>query len=147
MAYNGSMVLKDLDVLIENYYVHYDSVGRVWCAILNSYVHFTAEGRLHLLYKTNRKKRNVNEQRYKLNLFPLVVPVLKKSDNIQNWRFPESASDRDVQFYAVVGEAGRQKLMLQVIVKRAEDGQFNFHSVMIHDPKSIKKPRRKDKVN
>lgn len=136
------MTQKNLNQLINEYYIHYDSIGRVWCKILNSYVHFTAEGRLHLLYKGNRKKRNVIEQKYKLRLFPLVVPVLKYSDNIQQWRFPKFDSTQDVQHYAVTGKVGHSKLDVRVIVKRAGDGQFNFHSVMINDLPT-KKPRRK----
>ena len=66
---------KPLRQLIEETRVYYDSIGRVKSKILNSYVHFTAEGKRHLLYKGNRKKRSVKEQRYKLNLFPLVIPV------------------------------------------------------------------------
>ena len=133
------MSLRPLNELIEEYYTKYDSIGRVKSKILNSDVHFTAEGRLHLLYKGNRKKRNVQEQRYKLMLFPLVIPVLKFSDNIQNWRFRSPDDPADVQYYAVVGKAGHADLEVRVIVKRTGDGQFNFHSVMKH---TNKKPRR-----
>jgi hypothetical protein len=136
------MGLRPLDKLTEEYYTKYDSIGRIWCKILNSDVHFTAEGRLHLLYKANRKKRNVVEQRFKLSLFPLVIPVLKYSKDIQNWRFPKSDDPEDVQYYAVVGTAGHSKIQVRVIVKRTGDGQFNFHSVMIHNNRT-KKPRRK----
>ena len=75
-------------------------------------------------------------------LFPLVIPVLKCSDNLQNWRFLQSDNPDDVQYYAIVGKAGNANLEVRVIVKRTGDGQFNFHSVMRNNA-STKKPRRK----
>lgn len=137
------MTLRPLNQLIEEYYAKYDSIGRIKCKILNSDVHFTAEGRLHLLYKGNRKKRKVAGQRYKLTLFPLVIPVLKYSRDLQNWRFLNVDDPEDIQYYAVVSEAGHSKIKVRVIVKRTGDGQFNFHSVMRHTTKAIKKPHHK----
>lgn len=137
------MSKKDLaDIITENK-VYYDSVGRVWCKILNSYVHFTSEGRLHLIYKGNRKKRPVVEQQYKLRLFPLVIPVLKHSTTIQNWPFPDEIEESDdVQFYAITCVVGKRPIEVRVIVKRTGDGQFNYHSVMEHKkPNTTKKPR------
>ncbi len=121
------MTQKDLKTLIEETRSRYDSIGRIWCPVLNSYVHFTSEGRLHLIYKGNRKKRPVKEQIYKLKLFPLAIPVLKNSKEIQAWRF--SDSERDIQYYAIRGSAGRNKIQIRVIVKRTGDGQFNYHSI------------------
>lgn len=140
------MAKKELvDIIAENK-VYYDSIGRVWCKILNSYVHFTSEGRLHLIYKGNRKKRPVKEQQYKLRLFPLVVPALRHSTNIQAWRFPDGeTTSKDVQFYAITCVVSRKKpINIRVIVKRTGDGQVNYHSVMEHKEKNTtKKPRTK----
>ena len=122
----------DLKSLIFQIKIRYDSIGRIWCPILNSYVHFTSEGRLHLIYKSNRKKRTVKEQFYKLRLFPLVVPILKSSTEIEDWRFRENDK---VQFYAIAGIAGKNKIPIRVVIKRTGDGQFNYHSVMIDKKK------------
>lgn len=130
---NNKANKNDLKSLIASTRIKYDSIGRIWCPVLNSYVNFTSEGRLHLIYKGNRKKRPVKEQLYKLKLFPLVVPVLKNSKEIQNWRF--SKSEKDIQFYAIRGVAGKKNLKIRVIVKRSGDGQFNYHSVMIDHKK------------
>ena len=136
---------KPLKQQIEETRTYYDSIGRVYSKILNSYVYFTAEGKRHLLYKGNRKKRDVNEQRYKLNLFPLVIPVLKHATSIQDWRFPDGQQEEDVQYYAVVCNVGsKRKLPVRVIVMRTGDGQINYHSVMKHVNSSrTKKPRKK----
>lgn len=123
---------KDLKQLITETRIKYDSIGRVWCPVLNSDIHFTSEGRIHLIYKGNRKKRTVKEQYYKLNLFPLVIPVLKNSTELKAWRFREKD---DIQYYAISGKAGRKNIKIRVIVKRTGDGQFNYYSVMIDDRK------------
>ncbi len=138
------MTQRELNDVIADNKLYYDSIGRIWCKILNSYVHFTSEGRLHLLYKGNRKKRPVIEQRYKLRLFPLVVPALKHSTNLQDWRFPDAEQERsDIQYYAVTCTVSRKHpIEVRVIVKRTGDGQFNYHSVMEHKLRRTKKPRK-----
>jgi hypothetical protein len=77
----------------------------------------------------------------------LVVPALKHSDTIQNWRFPEgeAAESEDVQYYAITCVVSRKSpIEVRVIVKRTGDGQFNYHSVMEHRKRSdTKKPRAK----
>jgi hypothetical protein len=124
--------------LLENSKRRYESIGRVYSPILNSYVYFTSEGYHHLIYKGNRKKRNVNEQCYKLELFGLVIPVLKNCEEIMKWRFSgEAGTGQDIQHYALVHPAGKKPVPIRVIIKRTGDGQFNFHSVMKH----TKKPR------
>lgn len=118
---------------------YYDSLGRVFCPILNCYVHFNSDGYRHLIYKTNRKKRNVKEQQYKLRFIKLIIPVLKHSSQLADWRFADGKSD--MQHYAVVYTVGKNPIKVRVIVKRTGDGQFNFHSVMGHE--NNKKPRHK----
>lgn len=133
---------KDLRTKIEEARAYYDSIGRVYSKILNSYVYFTAEGKRHMIYKGNRKKRPVQEQWYKLNLLPLAIPVLKHATSIEAWRFPESVDD--VQYYAVVSNAGKQLIPIRVIVMRTGDGQINYHSIMKHESRNrTKKPRVK----
>jgi hypothetical protein len=127
------MAKIELKEKIEQFRTHYNSIGRVYCGILNTHVYFTSEGMRHLMYRNNRAKRNVTEQWYKINLFPLVIPVLKNADHVQGWRFTEKIIEDGIQHYALVHEVGQAKIKVRVIVKRTCDGQYNFHSVMKHD--------------
>ena len=120
---------NNLQNLIKITRVKYEKIGRIWCPLLDDYVYFTSEGRVHLIYKGNRKKRPVQEQFYKLNLFPLVVPVIKKSTQIKSIR--SSPKNKIIQFYAIVGKAGKNNVKIRVIIKKTGSGQFNYHSVMI----------------
>jgi hypothetical protein len=138
--YNESMPEKDLRLLIEEYRKKYDSIGRVHCKIMNTDIYFTSEGKNHLIYKENRKKRKAKEQRYKLKLFPLVIPVIKNASDIKGWRFASEPTQGDVQHYSLVSNVGKQPVPVRVIVKRTGDGQFNFHSVMMD---KNKRPRGK----
>lgn len=137
---------KDLKNCIDDTRQKYQSIGRVFCPILNSYVFFNADGFNHLIYRPNRKKRNVKEQRYKLDLFGLVIPAMKQSKQLEQWRFVgDRGDDHDVQYYALVHAVGRKPVEIRVIVRRTGDGQFNFHSVMPHNnPK--KRPTKKPRV-
>jgi hypothetical protein len=138
------MAEKDLKLIIGSYRSKYDSIGRVWCTILNNHVYFTSEGKNHLIYKENRKKRNETEQRYKLRLFPLVIPVIKSASNIKGWRFSNESTTGGVQHYSLVSNVGKQGTNVRVIIKRTGDGQFNFHSVMLDESRpQTKRPRVK----
>lgn len=129
--------------LLESTRKKYESIGRVFCPVLNSYVFFTAEGYRHLIYKSNRKKRPVKEQVYKLKLFALVIPVIKNADGLGKWRFSgEQGSTKDIQYYALVHDVGKKPVAVRVVVKRTGDGQFNFHSVMKHENKKRRAKRR-----
>jgi hypothetical protein len=127
---------RDLRDLIAQTRERYNSIGHVYCPILNSPVYFTSEGLRHLTYKGNRKKRNVKEQEYKLLLFGLVIPVIKNAPSVERWRFIGRPDDpNNVQYYALVFDAGKKPISVRVIIKRTGDGQFNFHSVMRHSNK------------
>ncbi len=136
------MAIKNLKEIIAEVKTSYEGIGRVFCPILNSYIHFNSEGFNHLIYKSNRKKRNVKEQLYKLRLFKLVIPAIKNSKVIEEWRFMgETGNPNDIQFYAITHKCGKKPVPIRVIIKRAGDGEFNYHSVMGFWKK--KKPRKK----
>lgn len=138
------LMAKDLKKCIEDTRKKYQSIGRVFCPMLNSYIFFTADGFNHLIYKPNRKKRNVAEQRYKIDLFGLVIPSIKQSKQLDQWRFVGDVNDdHDVQYYALVHGVGRKPIEVRVIIRRTGDGQFNFHSVMPHKNGGNKKSRIK----
>lgn len=130
--------------LLEGSKKRYDSIGRVFCPVLNSYVHFGAEGYRHLIYKPNRKKRTVQEQCSKLTLLGLVIPVIKNADTIQKWRFAgDQGAVNDIQHYALVHRVGKKPIAIRVIIKRTGDEQFNFHSVMRHERSKKRRTRRR----
>ncbi|MCX6718839.1 MAG: hypothetical protein NTZ38_00445 [Candidatus Taylorbacteria bacterium] len=60
----------------------YKAIGKVHCPILNEDVIFNSKGFYHLRYDTHGKERTKNEQRYKLNLLPLVIPVIQNAVSI-----------------------------------------------------------------
>lgn len=87
-----------------------------------------------MLYKSNRKKRTVAEQKYKMALLKPAIRVLKsKSSTIATWRLN---NDSDLDCIAVicnVPDLTRKNNMIRVIVKKTSDGQFNYHSAMRHE--------------
>lgn len=117
---------NNLHKLISGTREKYEKIGSVWCPILKTNVHFSSEGRIHLLYKGNRKKRPVKEQFYKLKLFPSVVPVIKTATEIKSIRL---SKNNKIRYYAIVGIVNKKKI--RVIIKKTNNGNFNYHSVML----------------
>ncbi|OGG40502.1 hypothetical protein A2118_03900 [Candidatus Kaiserbacteria bacterium GWA2_50_9] len=62
---------------IEEKRAWYKTVEKVYCPILNQYVIFNSKGFYHLRYDSHGKRRDVREQKYKIGLLPLVIPVIQ----------------------------------------------------------------------
>lgn len=128
------MDANDISNLIDRTRTYYDSIGRVWCPVLNSFVYFGAEGARHMLYKANRKKRPVAEQKFKMALLRPGIRVLKNMDSeIMTWRLNDDSELDYIAVIANVPDPSRKLNIIRVIVKRTSDGQFNYHSAMRHD--------------
>lgn len=78
--------MKDFQEFLREKRAWYKNVGRVYCRILNADVHFNSKGFYHLRYDSFGKARNIKEQKYKLGLLPLVIPVIKNATNVREAR-------------------------------------------------------------
>ncbi len=63
----------------------YASTDPIFSPALNDYVHFTAEGFNHLLFKGSRVEREVEVQEIRLGLFPLAVKLIGLSTTYQEY--------------------------------------------------------------
>jgi hypothetical protein len=116
----------------------YDSVGSVFCPVLNAQIVFNSIGFRHLLIKPDGTVRDVKEAIYKLTLFPLSIPTIKFATSIIEEREIKTAVGRgkrrkykDAKTYAITAFVGRKKpVMIRVIILRIGDGNYNFYSIM-----------------
>ncbi len=126
------------NMLITNTRATYDTIGRVYCPILGKNIVFNAKGFHHLLYKPDGTARDVAERIYKLTLFPLAIPVIKKSMGIIDERDmkvrenrKKGAKTKERKTYALVAMVGkRNPVATRVIVSRIGNGNFIFWSIM-----------------
>ena len=84
---------------------HYNTIRSVFCPVLNTYVIFNSIGFHHLSYKPDGTARDISERIFKLQLFPLAVPVIKNSVGIDE--------DREVE--VAVGRKSKRKIKKGII--------------------------------
>lgn len=111
----------------------YDSVVSVYCPILSETVYFTSEGFNHLIYESNRKPRNINEQFLKLKCVCYAPRVIERCKRISETRQVRRIIDgkiKDVTQYELVHEGIPGGEKIRVIVEKIGTGKHKFHSVM-----------------
>ncbi len=121
---------KELSQLIKDTNAFYRTLTKAHCPLLNEDVYFNSNGFRHLIYKSRHKRRKVSEQRYKLELFPLAIPAIRNSKEMEGIRSikPPSMS-QFVTFYALLYTTQR-KIRVKVIVIQSGVGKHFFHSIM-----------------
>jgi hypothetical protein len=112
---------------------HYSSLTIVYCPALQSHVNFSSDGFYHMIFSSNRRRRNVSEQYSRLALIPLIKPVLKNAKKIDEARIEENKKLRGEKIetcFALVENVGKRNVRVKVIVRKTGNGKFYFHSVM-----------------
>jgi len=117
----------------------YKKFKPVYCPCLKSYVSFNSDGFHHLKYEPSGRARTHKEQIYKLNLLPLVVPVIRNAKKVDEYRTEEVRTSRKknnpkikkVEYWSLVEIVGRKcPVKIKVILWRIGNGNINFRSVM-----------------
>ena len=121
--------IRHCESLTLNARMAYDSIGRVFCQILQKNIVFNAKGFYHLRYKPNGTARTVAERIYKLTLFPLAVAVIKNAISIDEERdvlIPESTKKgarkikaKQIALVAIVGK--KKPVAVRIIVIEFEN--------------------------
>ncbi len=110
----------------------YKSIVAVFCPILNDTVYFTSSGLQHLLYKDNRKPRNVAEQFMKLHCLAYAPEVIKNCtviSEIRKLQIKIKGIVKEVVHYELVCEVESGK-KVRVIVEKVGTGKHRFLSTM-----------------
>lgn len=126
------MTVIDIRPFIKKQKKFYKSLTFINCPILEDSVYFTSSGFNHLLYKSNRRPRNVGERILKLRCLTFAPEVIKKCVLISETRQTEK-----VIHYELVHEVSKGK-KIRVIIEKPSMGKYKFLSVMPHDRKSKK---------
>lgn len=110
-------------------------------ALNNELIIFNSNGFNHLRYHVNGLPRPIKEQISKMNLLPLVIPVIKRASSIENYRIRESltGSNRNnnannnykvIEYWSLVSLVGERRIGVRVIIRKIGNGKFHFWSVM-----------------
>lgn len=117
---------------------YYKSLGKIWCPYLKDYVHFSAEGFQHLLFKSWNRSRTRQEQYTRLKLLRLAPKVIAQSHTLQeyderklfvrqkiNARWEKRM--KGVTYYVFIAIVGDRRL--KIIIKEIEGGVKFFYSL------------------
>ena len=121
----------------------YKSIVSVFCPILNDTVYFTSEGFNHLLYESNRKPRNINEQFLKLKCLTYAPVVIQKCTLVSETRqIKKRVKGKSGVHYELAYEVSRGN-NIRVIIEKIGMGKHRFLSVMRHNhPRKLKNKKR-----
>ena len=103
----------------------YKTIGKVYCPCLYAYITFNAKGFRHLRYDGKGKERTIAEQIIRLNLLPLVAPLIKQSIKVNENRL---SHDGKKTFFTLQGRVGVTKL--RIVLIRQSNGKIIYFSVM-----------------
>ena len=135
---------QSFDDFIKEKRAWYKTVEKVYCPILNQYVVFNSKGFYHLRYDSHGKRRDVREQKYKIGLLPLVIPVIQLATSIADFKKEQYSKplDKYYEIWELKEVVGKQKALVSVILRRIGDGNITFLSVWKKENKKTKKPSR-----
>ena len=110
----------------------YKSVKSIHCPILDEMVIFNSKGFYHLRYDSHGKQRSIKEQKYKIGLLPLVIPVLKCATSIHEYKKEEYSKPLGKYYEiwelrALVGK--KFPNIISVVLRRIGNGNITFLSV------------------
>ena len=122
----------------------YKMIGKIYCPILNEEVVFNSKGFHHLRYDNHHKERSIKEQKYKLGLLPLVIPVIKCATNVHEYKKQQYSKPLGKYFeiWELREVVGQSKTTVSVVLRRIGDGKVTFLSVWKKKEKVTKKPSR-----
>jgi hypothetical protein len=106
----------------------YKTIGKVYCPCLKVDVIFNSKGFYHLRYDGLGNKRSIDTQISRLNLLPLVIPLIQQATNIYEYRISD---DKSIQSWAIQGKINN--INLRVILKKKLHGHTIYFSVMKKD--------------
>jgi len=116
----------------------YKTIKQVYCPCLKNYIYFTSDGFHHLLYKPSGRARKLKERIYKLQLLPLVIPVIKNTKGIDEYKTEKvkisrkkNALPENIEYWALIERVGKKNTRVKVIIiKKERGGKIIFWSVM-----------------
>lgn len=115
----------------------YGLLKSVYCPCLKETIHFNTDGFHHLRFEISGRERSKTEQIYKLNLIPLIIPVIKNATKIDEYRTnsvrigrKKKALIKNVEYWAMIAIVGLGNTKTKVILRRVGTGKIVFWSIM-----------------
>jgi hypothetical protein len=134
-------MIRSFKEFLKEKYQFYKTIEETYCPILDEKVIFNAKGFYHLRYNNHGKERIIKEQIYKINLLPLVLPVIKNANTIYEYKKERYSKplNKFYEIWEIRARAGKEKALISVVLRRIGDGKITFLSVWKNDNGKTKK--------
>jgi len=137
-------------------YREYKKIGKIYCPYFKTKVAFNSHGFRHMIYKSQKNKRDKKSQQMRFKLFPKAVMLLKTTTTIQELDSYKSKlyikrygvrkrRVKLVRYYGFIAIISGWKI--KVIVKKIGHGQPFFWSVIPNWVTSKKQDKGKRFIN
>ena len=131
--------LSNYDKLHADAQKFYKSIGPIFSPALNEYVHFTAEGLNHIIFKGSRSERERPSQILRFKLLSRAVKLVERSTTYQEYEetlkeFEVKShkkrvrQSKPVKYWGIIAIIDGRKI--KVIVRKIGDGQLHFWSIV-----------------
>lgn len=131
MVYNSQMPRKNFQDFLKKHRALYKKIKCIKCPILNEDIVFNSKGFYHLRYDSHGKMRSLREQKYKIGLLPLVIPVVKFSTTIHEYKKEEYSQPlgKYYEIWELRHTVGKGQTIVSVVLRRIGNGNITFLSV------------------
>jgi len=116
---------KSYKILYEKRKKWYQTIGKVYCPCLKVDVVFNSKGFFHIKFDGHGNRRSINSQIIRLNVLPLVMPLIQQATSIHEHRV---STDGKIQLWALQGKMNGTNL--RVILEKKLNGNTIYFSVM-----------------
>ena len=99
----------------------------MYCPCLKADVVFNSKGFNHVRFDGNGKERLIEKQMERLNLLPLVVPVIQQAKHVSEYR---QSKNRNMEYWALQGLVGKNRICVRVVLTKKIHGNVIYFSVM-----------------
>lgn len=130
------------DDLLKERRAWFKLVKRVFCPCLKKYVRFNSQGFRHLRYDGLGKARSKKEQKYRMGILPLSIPVIKRASSV--FRYKKEYSKRFgkyIEYWALREVVGKQCVTVTVVLRKVGTGNITFYSIMKKGGKTKRRRR------
>lgn len=125
------MFNKDFRKFVKKKREFYKTIRPFYCPVLKETVFFNSKGFYHLRYDGTGRARTVSEQKYKMGLLPLAVPVIKNAKKIEKFEQRYSKKlKKNEEIWVLKEIVGKQNTIVKVILRRIGNGKITFFSIM-----------------
>jgi len=118
----------------------YSSIGPVFSPALNEYVHFTAEGFNHIVFKGSRSERERPSQILRFKLLSRAVKLVERSTTYQEYEetlkeFEVKShkkhvrKSKPVKYWGIIAIIDGRKIKV-IVRKIGDNGQLHFWSIV-----------------